>query len=127
MDDGSLDNTPELLASYAEQIIHIHQANRGVSAARNAGIRASRGSLIAFLDSDDHWLPDKLAIQAAFFDANRRASICQTDEIWVRYGVVVNPKLKHTNPSGEIITRSLSLCLVCSVGVMIGRDLFDVV
>ena len=125
MDDGSIDNTPDLLASYAEQIIYIHQANRGVSAARNAGIRASRGSLIAFLDSDDYWLPDKLAFQAAFFDANRRASICQTEEIWVRNGVRVNPKKKHTKPSGEIFKRSLSLCLVSPSAVMLRRELFD--
>jgi len=125
VDDGSIDNTPDLLAAYTEQIIYIQQTNRGVSAARNAGIRASRGSLIAFLDSDDYWLPDKLAIQAAFFDSNRKAKICQTEEIWVRNGVRVNPKKKHAKPSGDIFERSLSLCLVSPSAVMLRRELFD--
>ena len=125
VDDGSIDNTPDLLAAYAERIIYIQQKNRGVSAARNAGIRASRGSLIAFLDSDDYWLPDKLAIQSAFFDSNRKVKICQTEEIWVRNGVRVNPKKKHAKPSGDIFERSLSLCLVSPSAVMLRRELFD--
>ena len=55
VDDGSSDDTSDLLANYTEQITCIYQKNRGVSAARNAGIRAARGALIAFLDSDDSW------------------------------------------------------------------------
>ena len=125
VDDGSSDNTPNLIATYAEQITCIQQKNRGVSAARNTGIRASHGSLIAFLDSDDYWLPDKLAIQTAFFDANPEATICQTEEIWVRNGLRVNPKKKHTKPSGNIFEHSLSLCLVSPSAVMLRRELFD--
>jgi len=125
VDDGSSDNTPDLLDTYAEQITCIHQKNRGVSAARNTGIRASYGSLIAFLDSDDYWLPDKLAVQTAFFDANRGATICQAEEIWVRNGLRVNPKKKHAKPSGNIFERSLSLCLVSPSAVMLRRELFD--
>ena len=63
VDDGSTDNTQEVLATFGDKIKVIRQENRGVSAARNAGIREARGEWLAFLDSDDLWLPEKLAIQ----------------------------------------------------------------
>lgn len=125
VDDGSTDNTQDLLSACAQKITCIQQKNLGVSAARNTGIRASHGSLIAFLDSDDYWLPGKLAIQTAFFDADPEAVICQTEEIWVRNGLRVNPKKKHAKPSGSIFERSLSLCLVSPSAVMLRRELFD--
>ena len=125
VDDGSSDNTQNLLAAYTKKITCIQQKNRGVSAARNTGIHASHGSLIAFLDSDDYWLPDKLAAQMAFFDNHPEAKICQTEEIWVRNGLRVNPKKKHAKPSGDIFERSLSLCLVSPSAVMLRRELFD--
>ena len=60
VDDGSTDNTGEILYSYDQDLIVLRQSNRGVSAARNRGIALARGRLIAFLDSDDLWLPRKL-------------------------------------------------------------------
>lgn len=125
VDDGSSDRTQALLADYTGRLVNLKQKNRGVSSARNAGIRISRGSLIAFLDSDDQWLPGKLATQTAFFMAHPEAAICQTEEIWVRNGIRVNPKKKHAKPSGDIFERSLSLCLVSPSAVMLRRELFD--
>ncbi len=63
IDDGSTDSTKALLQPYLSKIIYIHQENRGVSAARNKGLKAAKGEWIAFLDSDDIWLPKKLEIQ----------------------------------------------------------------
>ena len=63
IDDGSTDDTAEVLRRYEGRIRYIHQRNMGISAARNAGIRVARGSLIAFLDADDVWLPSMLAQQ----------------------------------------------------------------
>src|SRR5690242_13806787 len=60
VDDGSTDATAEVLKGYGNRVRVIQQSNRGVSAARNAGIRSARGEWIAFLDSDDIWNPDKL-------------------------------------------------------------------
>src|SRR5271165_4480269 len=68
IDDGSTDETADVLLSFANTIRLIRQENRGVSAARNAGIRAARGRWIAFLDSDDEWHRDKLALQVACLD-----------------------------------------------------------
>ena len=63
VDDGSTDETPSVLAAFGNRIHVIRQKNQGVSAARNAGICAARGEWVAFLDSDDLWTPEKLAVQ----------------------------------------------------------------
>ena len=63
IDDGSTDGTPELIPKKFPQILYYRQENKGVSAARNAGIEKSSGDWIAFLDSDDAWLPRKLEYQ----------------------------------------------------------------
>ena len=63
VNDGSTDNTPEVVSRYP--VRHIYQQNAGLSAARNRGIRESTGEWIALLDADDYWLPEKLELQAA--------------------------------------------------------------
>jgi glycosyltransferase involved in cell wall biosynthesis len=125
VDDGSTDGTRALLSSYGDRLGVLRQPRRGVSAARNRGVAAARGALVAFLDSDDLWLPAKLEVQAAFFGAHPHALICQTEEIWHRDGRRVNPGKRHRKPSGEIFERSLELCLVSPSAVMIRRELLE--
>jgi GT2 family glycosyltransferase len=96
-----------------------------VAAARNTGVRASGGRYLAFLDSDDLWKAGKLVRQTAFMEEHPQVQICQTEEIWVRNGVRVNPKLVHRKPSGDVFLRSLDLCLVSPSAVMMTRDLFE--
>jgi glycosyltransferase involved in cell wall biosynthesis len=127
VDDGSDDNTREILSAYANAITVLHQPNRGVSAARNRGIAEASGQLIAFLDSDDLWLPGKLNTQVNFFEENADALINQTQEIWIRNGIRVNPRKRHHKFSGMIFERSLALCLVSPSAVMIRKSLFDTV
>ena len=68
VDDGSTDDTPEVLAKYGDRIRVLRQENAGVAIARNSGIAAARGEFIAFLDADDVWFPRKLELQMARFD-----------------------------------------------------------
>ena len=127
VDDGSEDNTRAALRpmALAGRVTYLHQANRGVSAARNAGLARAGGSLIAFLDSDDLWQPQKLARQVAFMDAHPDAMICYTDEIWIRNGRRVNPMKKHAKHGGWVFEPSLALCIISPSSVLIRRELFD--
>jgi glycosyltransferase involved in cell wall biosynthesis len=127
VDDGSTDNTRDILDAYKNDIKVFRYNNQGVSAARNRGIALASGKLIAFLDSDDLWMPNKLSMQVDFFNTNKEALICQTEEIWIRNNVRVNPKKRHKKLSGMIFEPSLCLCMVSPSAVMIQRELFEVV
>lgn len=69
VDDGSTDETAEVVARRGGVRYH-HQANQGIAGARNAGVALARGAYLAFLDSDDVWMPGKLARQMAVLDAD---------------------------------------------------------
>jgi glycosyltransferase involved in cell wall biosynthesis len=125
VDDGSTDGTGALLSGFSGRLTVLSQPNRGVSAARNAGIAAARAGLIAFLDSDDLWLPRKLTTQVGWFRQRPRALICQTEELWLRNGRRVNPGRRHRKRGGMIFEPSLELCLVSPSAVMVRRALFD--
>ncbi len=126
VDDGSTDETQEVLASFGDRIRHVrHPYNQGVSAARNTGIRLADTSYVAFLDSDDFWRREKLKEQIRFFEENPSAVACQTEETWIRHGHRVNPKKRHAKPSGDIFAPSLRLCLVSPSAVMVRTSLFD--
>jgi glycosyltransferase involved in cell wall biosynthesis len=126
VDDGSTDGTLSLLEN-VKDIRVVAQENKGVSAARNSGIEAAAGDYLAFLDSDDLWLPEKLASQMAFFKAHPESMICQTQEIWIRNGKRINPRERHRKASGMFFERSLELCLVSPSAVVIRRNLLEAV
>ncbi len=125
VDDGSTDDTAQRLTAYGHHIRLYRQENRGASAARNAGIGVARGEYIAFLDSDDLWLEDKLRIQMDLMARDPQIKICYTGEIWMRRGVRVNPKNKHRKYSGWILEKMLPLCIVSPSSVLIAREVFD--
>jgi len=71
IDDGSTDDTADRLKPYADKIRYIYQPNRGLSGARNAGIREAAGEYVAFLDADDLWTPQKIEAQMALVAAQQ--------------------------------------------------------
>ena len=70
VDDGSDDNTASLVQSYDQDIIYVRQKNRGPAAARNRGVQAARFNYLAFLDSDDRFVENKLAVQLRAMQMN---------------------------------------------------------
>jgi len=92
IDDGSTDNTVQVLAGITEpRIVVIRQANGGMTVARNTGIQAARGEYIAFLDSDDEFLPFHLELCAAFLDVFPEEAIISTEMLEdFGHGRVVN-------------------------------------
>jgi glycosyltransferase involved in cell wall biosynthesis len=132
IDDGSTDDTESVINRLGTGIRYLPCSHAGVSAARNRGIEASRGDWIAFLDSDDYWLPEKLAKQYAHVmretpeDVNHeRYLICHTDEIWIRDGKRINQGKKHRKYAGWFFEPSLRLCLISPSSVLIHREVFE--
>lgn len=124
VDDGSEDETACALSKFPE-ITVVTQDNRGVSAARNAGIATSNGELVAFLDSDDEWLPDKIQKQVTLYSSEQPFFICHTNEIWMRNGKPVAQKDIHVKQGGYFFERAVERCLISPSAVIISRALLD--
>ena len=134
VDDGSIDRTYqnlkeigfESLATDKPSLRYIYQENKGVSAARNLGIKEAHGEYIAILDSDDFWLPTKLERQVAVLVSNKaHVRLCHTDEIWLRNGKRVNPHEKHKKQGGEIFLNCLKMCCISPSSVVLHKSVFD--
>jgi glycosyltransferase involved in cell wall biosynthesis len=129
VDDGSIDNTQQVIAALLRDatipINMLYQHNSGVSAARNHGIRHASCEWLAFLDSDDAWLPDKLKKQAELIEQHPDYRLCHTQENWIRNGVRVNQMKKHTKSGGHIFRQCLPLCVISPSSVLIHRTLFE--
>ena len=125
VDDGSSDGTAGLLQREYPQARYFYQRHRGVSAARNHGIRKARGTWIALLDSDDAWLTRKLERQIAALRANPGYRIVHSNEIWLRAGQPLQQKKKHRKGGSRLFERSLELCLISPSSVLIERSLLD--
>ena len=128
VDDGSTDETRHCVDRLSAQapipVIFIYQKNRGAAAARNTGIRAARGELISFLDSDDRFVPEKLAIQSRAMGEHPQYLISHTREIWYRHGTILNQKNKHRPSHGKIFEACLKMCVVGMSTILARRELF---
>jgi glycosyltransferase involved in cell wall biosynthesis len=122
IDDGSTDNTKDLVKDL--NVKYIKTDNMGVSAARNLGVKLSSGDWIAFLDSDDEWLPSKLEEQINFSKEHPNLFLIHTDEIWIRNGIRVNPPKKYKKEGGDQFIPSLKLCAIGPSTSMIKKDIF---
>lgn len=122
IDDGSTDNTASVVSSLNSNIQYIYQENHGVSHARNTGIKLAKYHWIAFLDSDDYWMPNKLEQQLAALRCSKNFHLCHTNEKWIRNGVRVNAMNKHQKQSGYIFEKCLALCVISPSSVLIKRE-----
>jgi len=80
VNDGSTDNVREVAAGYGNRIVYLEQANQGQGAARNAGLRVASGRYVAFLDSDDYWLPGFIRACVSFLEAHPEAIAVSTGQ-----------------------------------------------
>ena len=124
VDDGSTDGTGRLLAGYGDRLKVLRTRRRGVSAARNRAAAEAGGRWLAFLDSDDLWLPEKLERQLAAHAENPEYRFSHTDEVWVRRGRRVNPMKKHAKRGGRIFEWCLPMCRISPSSAMIDTGLF---
>ena len=81
VDDGSSDATADRVSAFSGQVLLVRQENQGVAGSRNTGVQRARGELLAFLDGDDVWEPDKLAHQVAAADSHPRSGLIVVDGV----------------------------------------------
>ncbi len=125
IDDGSNDDTDMMIKTKFPDVQYCFQKNKGVSHARNVGISLANGDWIAFLDSDDEWLPEKLKMQQQVLSNKTEIKICHTEEIWLRNGIRVNQMNKHKKTGGWIFQRCLPLCAMSPSSIIIHRSVFE--
>ena len=127
VDDGSSDGTARALRERFrdDRLRVVVQEPLGVSAARNRGVRETSGEWVAFLDSDDRWLPRKLERQLAALARSPGHPACYTEEIWYRHGRWANPRKVHAKRSGWIFDRCLALCIISPSSILIRRDVLE--
>lgn len=130
VDDGSTDGTQDWVKSHLAddletgRVQFLRIENGGVSRARNLGVKNSDGQWLAFLDSDDEWLSDKLEKQITWAQRNPNFPLIHGEEIWIRHGVRVNPMKKHQKTGGRIFENCLPLCCISPSTAMIRREVF---
>ena len=144
IDDGSTDGTPELVRGYGDRVTLITQQNQGSAVARNAGLQAAQGEYIAFLDSDDVWLPGKLGDQVQHLERHPEIGMVFARwQIWKPDGNGHFPPLQDYAPalepapptplgivperSGWLYNRLLFSSLLHTITVMARRSLIDAV
>jgi glycosyltransferase involved in cell wall biosynthesis len=124
VDDGSRDDTWSWLQRQRELRAIRSPTARGPAAARNLGAAQASAPLLAFLDSDDLFLPTKLERQLALLDEQPRCALCHSDEIWLRGGRELRQRPKHAKRGGWIFAHCLPMCRISPSAAVIRRDVF---
>ena len=131
VDDGSNDGTSEFIHSKYPDLKYIFQSNSGVSAARNVGITTAKSNWIAFLDSDDEWVNNKLKEQVTQLELEPEINFCHSNELWIRNGNKIKQKNSHQKFGGLIFDKCLDKCrispstVICKKTLLIKLEGFD--
>lgn len=129
IDDGSTDSTREIIANRYNSVRYYYVQNNGVAAARNVGISMAQGELIAFLDADDKWLPEKLEKQAALFNKDDKLGMAFTENrFFNEQGITTNKANKRDRlMRGDIVKNIFLNSYVVTSTVMVRKRVFDTV
>ncbi|MDF1877431.1 glycosyltransferase [Sulfurimonas sp. SAG-AH-194-L11] len=124
IDDGSTDNTSIIVQKFPN-IKYIYQKNSGVSSARNLGIANACHEWLAFLDSDDEWVTNKLEEQVSFHKDYSETFVSYTDEIWIRDDINVKIPKKFQKLGLDVFMENLSFCNIAPSSVLIHKSIFE--
>jgi glycosyltransferase involved in cell wall biosynthesis len=121
IDDGSSDNTREVITHYGDKIKYIYQSNAGPASARNKGVKEARGEWIAFLDSDDYWDKDHLELLLKHAQDHPDASLIYCGKKWVDMdGKLIQDSFEQTQfPSGWIFKDMFTANYISSTSVVL--------
>ena len=123
VDDGSTDQTTEILQEFGQSIRLISQKNAGTAEACNAGVSAAKGEWVAFLDADDQWLPEKLERQVS---RCARFAISHTDSIC--FGANLQKEIRRSALQemyfGRVLEKILIANFITKSTVMVARDVY---
>jgi len=127
VDDASSGDMSECSGLAAELGFEWRQlpGNRGPAAARNAGVAATSADWLCFLDSDDEWLPEKLAQQWRWHEEHPESLISQVHESWYRHEVEVKKPRHWEQGGGDLFAASIERCSIGPSCVMLARQLWD--
>ena len=128
-DDGSIDHTRDVLQSFGEKVIYLENPHCGLpSKVRNAAIDVARGEFIAFLDSDDLWMPDKLAKQIALLDEVPKVGLVSSNAYVIdKRGKRLSPLYLQTGKgrSGSVFLDLLKNNFVITSSAMVRREVLE--
>jgi len=132
INDGSTDRTESILASYGNRIRCIrHERNMGIVRSMNDGVEAASGEFIAFLDSDDVWLPEFLQLQLEHLQKNTDVGMVHSDFMTIdENGTVLEHSVakcrnRGVRPSGDIYPALFMDSMICGDAVLIRRECFE--
>lgn len=126
VDNNSSDGTVNYIRDNFKMVRVLIERNKGVSFARNLGILNSKNNWVAFLDSDDEWMPDKIQKQIELIKRlNYKVNFIHTNEKWVRNNITLNQKKKHAKKGGYIFQDCLDICKISPSSTLIKKSLFD--
>lgn len=128
VDDGSTDGTEDVVQRYGDRVGYLRQENRGPGAAKNLGIKNSRGSLIATLDADDRWLPDKLEKQREYMQSHSEVGLVYSNCSTFDSNGIMTEAYDGTHRKvyrGQVFDKLLLKNFIASITVMIRRECLE--